>query len=43
MFDLAQISYRVTCCVSFGYRNAGDRFSTIIHLLYLNGIKPSVT
>jgi hypothetical protein len=41
MYDLAKIDYPAGR-VSFGYRNAADRFKTIIELIEMRGIKPSI-
>jgi hypothetical protein len=41
VYDLAQISYPAGR-VSFGYRNALDRFKTVVELLDMHGIAPRV-
>jgi hypothetical protein len=41
MYDLAKIDYPAGR-VSFSYRNAADRFKTIIELIEMRGIKPSI-
>src|SRR5262249_47438695 len=41
LYELTEISYPAGR-VAFGYRNARDRFSTIITLLDMHGIEPSV-
>src|SRR5262249_16919598 len=41
LYDLAEISYAAGR-VSFGYRNAFDRFKTVIELLDMHGIGPRV-
>lgn len=41
LYDLAEISYPAGR-VSFGYRNAFDRFKTVIDLLDMHGITPLV-
>jgi hypothetical protein len=41
LYELAEISYPAGR-VSFGYRNAWDRFKTVITLLDMHGIEPQV-